>query len=484
MWNKPWKFAEGFLGGAALMVLGLLLEVAVGPVVWGVFAWPVNVVVLGCFVAAIALMHLLRGRVYVFRFLSTYQAAVPSMVYAVVLTIIMGLTRQTADGRWLSNMLTFWPFVFTYVYMAVIVGLVTLKQLSRFSLSTFRFSQLTSFLFHLGLFVAMTTATLGNADIQRLRMVTNKEVQECRAVDLRGRMVELPLSIGLKQFILESYDDGSPRRFASDISIQTKSGKRMEAVIDVNKPVEVDGWKIYQYGYDTQAGANSEISILELVSDPWLPYVYAGIYMMLAGAFLMLFRSDRRGEATDEQEASKNRTRYWWILSFSTLLAIVFICVIIKPEFQSQKLMPALQSPWFAPHVIVYMFAYALLAVAVLMSVFALVPRSSFIPPRQGGALDNLVFTGLALLTTGMLFGALWAKEAWGHYWTWDPKETWAAITWFAYLIYIHYRQVPSHRIRLALWLLLVAFVLLQMCWWGINYLPSAQGVSVHTYGT
>ena len=85
-------------------------------------------------------------------------------------------------------------------------------------------------------------------------------------------------------------------------------------------------------------------------------------------------------------------------------------------------------------------------------------------------------------MTVGMLFGALWAKEAWGHYWSWDPKETWAAITWLAYLLYIHYRLMPGHRVRLALWHLLVCFVLLQMCWWGINYLPSAQGSSVHTY--
>ena len=71
---------------------------------------------------------------------------------------------------------------------------------------------------------------------------------------------------------------------------------------------------------------------------------------------------------------------------------------------------------------------------------------------------------------------------AWGHYWSWDPKETWAAITWLAYLVYVHYRNLPHHRERIALWMLIVTFVLLQMCWWGINYLPSAQGSSVHTY--
>ena len=179
-----------------------------------------------------------------------------------------------------------------------------------------------------------------------------------------------------------------------------------------------------------------------------------------------------------------SRWRYKWILSFSTILALVFICVnLFKPEIHSKTLMPALQSPWFAPHVIVYMFAYAVFGVATLMAIFLLVKNKSLtshLLPLT--SLDDLVYVGLAFMTIGMLFGALWAKEAWGHYWSWDPKETWAAITWFAYLVYVHYRQLPTHQPRLALWALLISFVLLQMCWWGINYLPAAQGSSVHVY--
>ena len=208
------------------------------------------------------------------------------------------------------------------------------------------------------------------------------------------------------------------------------------------------------------------------------------------------------------------RKRYRWILSFTTVLATVFICVnIFKPEIHSKALMPALQSPWFAPHVIVYMMAYAILGAATLMAVYylaksyrkgnsaayarpsdaALDSEASIEPARKAAGftldseasaeLDGIVRAGLAFLTFGMLFGALWAKEAWGHYWSWDPKETWAAVTWLGYLLFIHYRRLPRHNTRLALWLLIAAFILLQMCWWGINYLPSAQGTSVHTYG-
>ena len=274
---------EGFIIGGGLIFAGLILELSVGPVVWEAFAWPVNGIVLAGFLALIATVFLLRKRVYAFRFIGTYQAAIPTLMYAVLLTIIMGLTRQTANGTWLNNMLVFWPFVLIYVYMAVILGVTVLRRLNNIPF----------LLNHLGLFIAMTTATLGNADMQRLKMITMVGEPEWRAMAQNGAIREMPLTIELKQFIMETYDDGSPKRYASEIQIQTKSGKMIETTVDVNKPVEVDGWKIYQYGYDTKMGAMSQISILELVSDPWLPLVYTGIYMMLAGAVCMFLKGKK-----------------------------------------------------------------------------------------------------------------------------------------------------------------------------------------------
>ena len=274
---------EGFIIGGGLIFAGLILELSVGPVVWEAFAWPVNGVVLAGFLALIAIVFLLRKRVYAFRFIGTYQAAIPTLMYAVLLTIIMGLTRQTENGTWLNNMLVFWPFVLIYVYMAVILGVTVLRRLNNIPF----------LLNHLGLFIAMTTATLGNADMQRLKMITMVGEPEWRAMAQNGAIREMPLTIELKQFIMETYDDGSPKRYASEIQIQTKSGKMIETTVDVNKPVEVDGWKIYQYGYDTKMGAMSQISILELVSDPWLPLVYTGIYMMLAGAVCMFLKGKK-----------------------------------------------------------------------------------------------------------------------------------------------------------------------------------------------
>ncbi len=177
------------------------------------------------------------------------------------------------------------------------------------------------------------------------------------------------------------------------------------------------------------------------------------------------------------------RWRYRWILSFSTLLSAVFIGVnLLKPEIHSKTLMPALQSAWFVPHVIVYMFSYALLGAATLFVIYLwLRPKQRIPTDEELGVCDNLVRIGWAFLTLGMIMGALWAKQAWGDYWTWDPKETWAAATWLSYLLYLHLRrQQNDHRTAFAL--IIISFILLQMCWYGINFLPAAQGLSVHSY--
>ncbi len=293
MWTKPWTLKEGFAIGGGLLVAGLLLELTVGAVVWEAFCWPVNTCVLAGFLLIIVAAFLLRKSVYAFSFLTSYMAAIPALCYALLLTIVMGVTRQTVNGTWVNNMLTFWPFVLIYVYITVILGLLVLQRLSmlrhRHGIKDAAF-----LLNHFGLFLALTTSTLGNADMQRIKMITVVGEPEWRALTQDQQVVELPLAIELKRFIMETYDDGSPKRFASDIQILTQSGKNMAATVDVNKPVEVDGWKIYQYGYDQQMGAMSQTSIFELVRDPWLPAVYTGIYMMLTGALCMFVFGRKR----------------------------------------------------------------------------------------------------------------------------------------------------------------------------------------------
>lgn len=173
------------------------------------------------------------------------------------------------------------------------------------------------------------------------------------------------------------------------------------------------------------------------------------------------------------------RWRYRWILPLSVVLAAVFVFVnLLKPELHSQYMMPALQSFWFVPHVTVYMFSYSLLGCAFILAVVDMCSR----PAGYLSAADRLVAVGLAFLTFGMLSGALWAKDAWGYYWSWDPKETWAAVTWGVYVLYLHLRLYGKGRLWPRL-LIVMGFVCMQMCWYGVNYLPSAQE-SMHTYST
>ncbi|MCD8179375.1 MAG: cytochrome c biogenesis protein ResB [Tannerellaceae bacterium] len=87
-----------------------------------------------------------------------------------------------------------------------------------------------------------------------------------------------------------------PKRFTSEVNVYTEKGGMKEATIDVNKPLSVDGWKIYQVSYDETKGKWSTVSVFELVRDPWMPLVYTGIILMLAGAFFLFITAPTKKE--------------------------------------------------------------------------------------------------------------------------------------------------------------------------------------------
>lgn len=176
------------------------------------------------------------------------------------------------------------------------------------------------------------------------------------------------------------------------------------------------------------------------------------------------------------------RWKYKWMLLLCNAFAMLFLFInLIKPENMDSTLMPALQSVWFVPHVIVYILSYSILGVATAIAAFAIYKSIKNSTPDYESILMHLVYLGFALLTLGMTFGAFWAKQAWGHYWTWDPKETWAFITWLVYLLIIHiqkYKKIEANKLQ---WLLVIAFIMVLLCWFGIQYMPVAQN-SVHVY--
>ena len=306
---------EGFAIGAGLIVIGLVLEMAVGPVRWAAFAFPMNWVVLAAFLLAIVVATLVRRNNYPLHFLTTHRAAVPAIVYALVLTTVMGLTCQTDDGRWLNDMLTFWPFVLIYLYIAFLLGQLVLRRITHMVRPKHKHSSshhhhhsrnwrrdIAFLLNHGGLLVVLLCSTLGSPDVEQRRMVALLGQLESRATTDLQLVKEMPFSVELQRFILEEYADGTPSRFASEVQVVTHEGKKYNATIDVNHPLKISGWEIYQYGYDTAAGAQSRYSILELVHDPWQPYVYAGIFMMLCGALFLCFSRSYASKGLTEEE--------------------------------------------------------------------------------------------------------------------------------------------------------------------------------------
>ncbi len=182
------------------------------------------------------------------------------------------------------------------------------------------------------------------------------------------------------------------------------------------------------------------------------------------------------------------RWSYKWLVAYSTLVSTVFILInILKPQIHNENLMPALQSIWFVPHVTVYILAYAMMGAATIASLIALFGRSGRGKNHKEGyeehlasMIDDLVYIGLAFLISGILMGAVWAKQAWGDYWTWDPKETWAFITAATFLAYVHSRKA-GYNLKIILWIIPLGLILLMITWLGVSYLPAAQG-SIHIY--
>lgn len=409
MWKKPWGYREGATIAAGLLLTGILLQGAVGKIDWELLSWPVNIILLLVYIIVLVMVSGLSGRIYLFRWLGSYAAAVTSLAAVVVMTVIMGLIRQTGPqtvsgvAPWLgfSQMLSAWPFALLFTWLITVLGLTAFRHLY-----PFRWRNIPFLLNHLGLFVAVVAAVLGNADLQRLKMTTVVGKAEWRAYDEAGQQSELPLAIELQHFTIDEYppklmliDNGTgkvlpegkpehlllgsgeqegqladwrirvvrqmaesarvatedtvkfvafhsigatyavyieadnrltgvrregwvscgsflfpykalrldeqvslvmpewePQRFASDVKLYTQSGRKLEAVIEVNRPLTVEGWKVYQLSYDESKGKWSDISVFELVRDPWLPLVYSGIWMLIAGAVWMFVTASKRKE--------------------------------------------------------------------------------------------------------------------------------------------------------------------------------------------
>jgi len=208
-------------------------------------------------------------------------------------------------------------------------------------------------------------------------------------------------------------------------------------------------------------------------------------------------------------------------------LFVVAFATLSLPEGMQKAapLVPALKSNWLMMHVSIMMLSYSTLITGSLLSILFLVLTLGKNVSLQGNSigvtgstsnsvstrnmsmavlevpmqekgndkvsdslglletLDNLSYRiiglGFPLLTVGIVAGAVWANEAWGAYWSWDPKETWALITWFVFAAYLHARITKSWQGKRPAILASVGFVVVWICYLGVNFL----GKGLHSYG-
>lgn len=176
--------------------------------------------------------------------------------------------------------------------------------------------------------------------------------------------------------------------------------------------------------------------------------------------------------------AAKVLRRGWPVVWGSALGAVFVVVTWTTPESHDRTLMPALRSPWFVPHVTVYLLGYAAATIASASAALLWLRPGR---DRSARDVDAPLELAVLLLTCGLLFGALWAKEAWGSYWTWDPKETWAFLTWSCYVAALHLRRASVPREK-PVWILLSAgWLVLLLAWFAVDLFPGGAH-SVHVY--
>jgi len=155
---------------------------------------------------------------------------------------------------------------------------------------------------------------------------------------------------------------------------------------------------------------------------------------------------------------------------------------LYRPDMEVVNLPPALQSAWFVPHVVTYFISYAALFASCALAVMELV-RLQWMKDRPEGFetyANQAAIFGLASLTLGLIMGGMWGKYAWGDYWSWDPKENWALVTWLAYLLYFHLRRMDGWQGRKGMIVLALAFGAVMFTYLGMNLLPKTN--SLHVY--
>jgi cytochrome c-type biogenesis protein CcsB len=173
------------------------------------------------------------------------------------------------------------------------------------------------------------------------------------------------------------------------------------------------------------------------------------------------------------------------LLVITAAVAFLLWYTVSRDAAEIQPLVPALQSWWMKIHVPANFIGYGTFALAAMVGSAYLLKSHGILADRLPAleVLDDVMYkaisVGFAFFTVATILGALWAAEAWGGYWSWDPKETWALIVWLNYAAWLHMRLMAGLRGRVAAWWALVGLLVTTFAFLGVNMFLSG----LHSYG-
>ena len=166
------------------------------------------------------------------------------------------------------------------------------------------------------------------------------------------------------------------------------------------------------------------------------------------------------------------------------LVAFTLWYSIERGAHEIQPLIPALQSWWMKIHVPANFIGYGAFCMAAAFGVAELLTLrgSKFLPDAAQieEAMYKAIAVGFLFFTIATILGALWAADAWGRYWSWDPKETWAFIVWLNYAIWLHMRLVAGWRGKVLAWWAVIGLFITAFAFIGVNMFLSG----LHSYGS
>jgi len=174
------------------------------------------------------------------------------------------------------------------------------------------------------------------------------------------------------------------------------------------------------------------------------------------------------------------------LLVISAAVGFLLWYTVSRDAADIQPLVPALQSWWMKIHVPANFIGYGTFSLAAMVGLAYLLKSKGYLEDRLPSleVLDDVMYkaiaVGFAFFTIATILGALWAAEAWGGYWSWDPKETWALIVWLNYAAWLHMRLMKGLRGQAAAWWALVGLLVTTFAFLGVNMFLSG----LHSYGT